>query len=219
MLPLYGQCLEKKNRIMIRTIYDLKPSFQKVLKPVLLALHQSKVSPNQITLAALLGSCAVGAMCLLAVKNSDWLLVLPVWLFVRMALNALDGMLARDFNLKSSAGQILNESGDVVSDCVLYLPLAMVNSAALWPIVLFVFGSMLTEFLGVLGQAMGASRHYQGPMGKSDRAFLVGALVLITFFFPHWMNYWGLIFLIAFGLSLLTCFNRVKNILKELCRE
>jgi CDP-diacylglycerol--glycerol-3-phosphate 3-phosphatidyltransferase len=198
------------------TIYDFKPRFQIFLKPVLLGLHKKNVTPNQITLVALLGSFVAGALCLQAAQNLLWLLILPLWLFIRMALNALDGMLARDFDLKSRLGMILNEVGDIVSDGVLYLPLAFVNHDALWPIVLFVLGSVLTEFCGVLGAAMGTTRHYEGPMGKSDRAFFVGALALATFFFSALMMYWKFIFLVGFVLCLWTGFKRSANILKEL---
>ncbi|MGV2390784.1 MAG UNVERIFIED_CONTAM: CDP-alcohol phosphatidyltransferase family protein [Microcystis novacekii LVE1205-3] len=46
-----------------------------------------------------------------------WLLLLmPLVLFMRIALNAIDGMLARDYNQKTSLGTILNELGDVISD-------------------------------------------------------------------------------------------------------
>jgi len=50
----------------------------------------------------------------------------PCALFVRMALNALDGMLAREHGMGSDVGAMLNELGDVVSDVALYLPLAVV---------------------------------------------------------------------------------------------
>ena len=43
-----------------------------------------------------------------------------------MALNAIDGMLAREFNQKSRLGGYLNEITDVVSDAALYLPFAFV---------------------------------------------------------------------------------------------
>jgi len=36
-----------------------------------------------------------------------------------MALNAIDGMLAREHHMQSKLGAILNELGDVVSDTVL----------------------------------------------------------------------------------------------------
>ena len=43
-----------------------------------------------------------------------------------MALNAIDGMLAREFNQKSRLGGYLNEITDVVSDAALYLPFAFI---------------------------------------------------------------------------------------------
>ena len=36
-------------------------------------------------------------------------------LFLRMALNAIDGMLAREFNQKTNLGAYLNELTDVIS--------------------------------------------------------------------------------------------------------
>ena len=49
-------------------------------------------------------------------------MLLPIVLFIRMALNALDGMLARECNQQTRFGAILNETGDVISDIALYLP-------------------------------------------------------------------------------------------------
>ena len=55
-------------------------------------------------------------------------LLLPLWLFVRMALNAVDGMLAREFGQKSRLGAYLNEISDVVSDAALYAPFAWLGA-------------------------------------------------------------------------------------------
>ncbi len=44
-----------------------------------------------------------------------------------MALNAIDGMLAREFNQQSTLGAILNEVGDIISDAALYLALLFVR--------------------------------------------------------------------------------------------
>lgn len=197
------------------SVYDFKPKFQNFLRPVLSAWHKAGVTPNQITWAALLGSFAAGALVLQAPQNPLWLLILPVWLFLRMALNALDGMMAREFNLKSPGGQILNETGDIVSDAALYLPLAYLRPDAFWAIVFFVFGALMTEFCGVVGQTLGAQRHYEGPMGKSDRAFWVGALALVSAFIPQAGIYWKVFFSAAAVLTVMTCINRVKHILEE----
>ena len=61
----------------------------------------------------------------LVARRAVWpFLLLPLWLFLRMALNAIDGMLAREFGQQSALGAYLNELSDVVSDAALYLPFA-----------------------------------------------------------------------------------------------
>jgi CDP-diacylglycerol--glycerol-3-phosphate 3-phosphatidyltransferase len=52
--------------------------------------------------------------------------------------------------------------------------------------------AVISEFAGVLGPAVGASRRYDAPMGKSDRAFVFGALGLwvgLTPQLPAWLSY------------------------------
>lgn len=95
-----------------------------------------------------------------------------------MALNAMDGMLAREHNQQTPLGAFLNELTDVASDAALYLPFALVLPGnPVWVGVVIVLAG-ISEFAGVLGATVGASRRYDGPMGKSDRAFVFGALGL-----------------------------------------
>jgi len=103
------------------------------------------------------------------------LLMLPVLLAVRMGLNAIDGMLAREHGQKSRLGFVLNELGDVISDAALYLPFVVVLGP-IWalPVVLF----PIAEFAGVLPLALGGERRYDGPMGKSDRAVVYSLLAV-----------------------------------------
>ena len=72
----------------------------------------------------------------------------------------------------------------------------------------------MSEFLGVLGQVHGSGRRYDGPMGKSDRAFVFGLMGTIYAVFgqlPAWFG-WTL-YVVAFLLTL-TCINRVRMCLK-----
>src|SRR5262249_62374258 len=108
------------------SIYDLKPRFQARLRPLMKALARAGLTPNAVTLIAILGSVAVGAAVSQAAARSWLLLLLPGWLFARMALNAIDGMMARELELSTQLGAVLNELGDAVSDLGLYLPLAFV---------------------------------------------------------------------------------------------
>ena len=198
------------------SVYDLKPKFQAVLRPLMQRIASLGLTPNFVTIVAIVGSIGVGAAVSFAESQLALLLLLPAWLFIRMALNAIDGMMARELAMSTSLGAVLNELGDAISDLGLYLPLAFVYEPARWPIVAFSIGAVLTEFSGVLGRALGASRHYEGPMGKSDRAFVVGALGLATFVYADLFKAWPWIFAVAALLTVVTCFNRASKALKEL---
>jgi CDP-diacylglycerol--glycerol-3-phosphate 3-phosphatidyltransferase len=160
------------------SIYDLKPAFQGLLRPVVGRLAAAGITANQVTTAAMLLSFAVGTAILVAPAPAT-LLLLPITLFLRMALNAIDGMLAREHDQKTRLGAVLNELGDVISDTALYLPLALVPGFDPVLITLIVLTAAISEMTGVLTQTLGASRRYDGPMGKSDRAFWLGALGLL----------------------------------------
>lgn len=198
------------------TIYNLKSKFQNLLRPLNSRLVKYGFTANNVTIAALLLSALAGFIIVLF-PNEKWpLLSIPAVLFVRMALNAIDGMLAREHNMKSSLGAVLNELGDVISDTLIYLPFAFLPSVSPHLIVIIVILAIISEMTGVIGIQIGASRRYDGPMGKSDRAFVFG---LLAFILGLGIDLGGAIingYLIIVSLLLmLTIFNRAKNALKE----
>ncbi|HET9573848.1 MAG TPA: CDP-alcohol phosphatidyltransferase family protein [Methyloceanibacter sp.] len=196
------------------TIYDLKPRFQALLRPVSDALVRARLSANDVTLGALLLSAAHGAWLAL-MPNSRWpLLLLPVTLFLRMAFNAIDGMMAKEHGQASAAGAVLNELSDVIADAALYLPFAILGlNAAL--VVLVVVTGVITEMAGALGPMIGAPRRYDGPLGKSDRAFAFGLLaVLLGIGIAPGL--WSTLYLAALLLlSALTVLNRARSVVAE----
>ncbi|HEY6866987.1 MAG TPA: CDP-alcohol phosphatidyltransferase family protein [Candidatus Eisenbacteria bacterium] len=198
------------------SVYDFKPRFQAILRPLVGACVSHGVTPNHLTLAALAGSVAVGGALAFARERPLLLLVLPAWLLARMALNAMDGMAAREHGMKTALGAVLNELGDVLSDLALYLPLALLSARLRWPVTGFCLGAIVTEFAGVLGQALGAHRRYDGPMGKSDRALLLGAMGLVTALWPRLLEWWPIVMLVAALLTVVTSANRLRGALREL---
>jgi CDP-diacylglycerol--glycerol-3-phosphate 3-phosphatidyltransferase len=197
------------------SIYGLKPKFQSLLRPLTNALARIGVTANQITVAAMLISFATGA-ALFYFHNTRILLLLPGVLFLRMALNAIDGMLAREHHQKTSLGAVLNELGDAFSDAALYLPLATIPPFDPIPMVLIVLLAVLTEMTGIIGVQIGASRIYAGPMGKSDRAFVFGALGLLLGLQLPIMSVVRPVLWIILILLLATIVNRAHVALKEL---
>lgn len=192
------------------SVYQLKKSFQNLLRPITKSLAKKGVTANQVTIFAMLLSGCQGALILFFPQA--WLpyLLMPIVLFVRMALNAIDGMLAREHNMKSKLGTFLNELGDVVSDTVLYLPFVFVAEISGWLVVPVVILSIISEMTGVIATQVGSERRYDGPMGKSDRAFVMGAFCLFVFLgLSRWWGNW--VFAVMFLLLLITIYKRTTK--------
>jgi CDP-diacylglycerol--glycerol-3-phosphate 3-phosphatidyltransferase len=197
------------------TLYDLKPRFQALVRPLARRLAAAGVMANQVTLAAAFGSVALGALLCCRAHDHALFVLLPAWLALRMALNAIDGMLAREFGQKSRLGGYLNELCDVVSDAALLLPFAFVAPFAPAAVFAVIALAIVAEYAGVMGPLVGASRRYDGPLGKSDRAALLGALALwIGLGLPlaPWME-WAMP--VAALLLVATAINRVRRGLQE----
>jgi CDP-diacylglycerol---glycerol-3-phosphate 3-phosphatidyltransferase len=198
------------------SIYDIKPAFQNLLRPITRSLAARGVTANQVTVGALLLSLATGLILVLWHQQTSLFLLVPLVMFIRMALNAIDGMLAREHDMKSPLGAILNELCDVISDTALYLPFALLPGVSGWIVVLFVLAAVISEMTGVVAVQIGASRRYDGPMGKSDRAFVFGAIALaLGLGLPSasWMNE---LFAVILLLTLATSYNRASKALAEI---
>lgn len=206
------------------SIYQLKPAFQNLLRPFVQLLYKSGITANQVTLLAMFISICLGYFLYqhyLAHPISGLLLLFPLWMLIRMAFNAIDGMLAREFKQQSNLGAFYNELCDIISDTALYLcfiAFGFINAKLL---LLVVFLALLSEYAGVMAPLIGQERRYDGPMGKSDRAFWLSLIAVIIVIFPYISTNLQLLgricngILILIGLLLLlTIFNRIKNSLK-----
>jgi CDP-diacylglycerol--glycerol-3-phosphate 3-phosphatidyltransferase len=197
------------------SIYQLKPAFQNLLRPGVKRLYERGVTANQVTLFAAVVSVLLGIL-LATLHQHSWLFALiPLWMLLRMALNAVDGMLAREFGQQSRLGAYLNELSDLIADSALFLPFALLPGVSPLLVVLVVLLALISEYAGVLGPMVGASRRYDGPMGKSDRAFCFGVLgagVASGLLPAAWLN--GLLAVIL-ALLLYTLYNRVRQGLAE----
>ncbi|WP_374574512.1 CDP-alcohol phosphatidyltransferase family protein [Acinetobacter sp.] len=206
------------------SIYQLKPAFQNLLRPLVRALYRMGVSANAVTLSAMFISVglAAGLYAYYLTHAVNWLILLfPLWMLLRMAFNAIDGMLAREFQQQSKLGAFYNELCDIISDTALYLCLIAFSAVQNELLLLAAFLAILAEYAGVMAPLVGQERRYDGPMGKSDRAFWF-SLICIILLAQHWLAFSAqLLFYLCSGLlaliNLLLCltvYNRIKNSLK-----
>ena len=208
------------------SLYQLKTQFQNQLRPISNTLVEQKITANQVTVSAIILS--VGTAYVIAKpakdKQSLWLL-LPTSLFIRMALNAIDGMMAREHGQASALGAVLNEVGDIIADIALIASLAphVANSKSpvleksnfsnQYHIINLIALSTSTELLAIASDAALKARANQGPLGKSDRAFFLGMLgAIIGSKAPLSLSYAriGQLKILAEALLLKTCLNRLR---------
>ena len=198
------------------TLYSLKPRFQALLRPLVRLLAAAGITANQVTIAAAAGSLVIGLAVAWQASHTAVFVLVPAWMLLRMALNAIDGMLAREFGQQSRLGAYLNELGDAVSDAALYAPFALLPPFGSAGVGLVVVLSLLAEYAGVLGIAGGGTRRYNGPLGKSDRALafgVIGAWAGLVGPLPPWFAF--LMPLLAL-LLIATIVNRVRAGLRDL---
>ncbi len=176
---VYSLFQQQKSRGMI-SIYKLKPWFQNCLRPICFWITGKNITANEVTIATAVLSVITGVLLTIFNSYRGLFLFLPFFMLIRMALNAIDGLIAKEFNMKTNEGAIYNELCDVVSDIFLYLPFAFLpgfNSEIVFFIIIL---SIITELSGVLAFSIGAERAYDGPMGKSDRAFVFSILAIVV---------------------------------------
>ena len=195
------------------SIYKIKPKFQQLLMPLLKLLRRLGISPNSITIFSIFLSFVLSYFFWNVSGNSLYFLIVAFGLLLRMMLNALDGMMARIYNLQSKLGEILNEVGDIISDVAIYLPLILFEFLEIEIAIIFILLSIINEFCGLLAKIISGERRYDGPMGKSDRAFLIGVICIVYYFtnsLDPYMNY------IIGGSSILMIFSSYVRLTKSI---
>mgnify|MGYP001557046178 CR=1 FL=1 len=103
----------------------------------------------------------------------------------------------------------------VVSDTVLYLPLAVVSGFQSKLVVTVVLLAIISEMAGVVAVQIGASRRYDGPMGKSDRALVFGTVGLALGLGVAPGRWLDAVLCVLTALLMLTIVNRSRKALRE----
>jgi len=149
-------------------------------------LARTGFTANQVTLASLAGSIAVGAVLCAFPDRLALFGILPAWVIVRTGCASLDGTLAVEFGHKSRLGGLLNETGDILSEIALFLPLMFVSSCTVAEGSVVIALVLCSEFAGLAGLAFGGQRRVEGPLGKADRSivFSMGGIVVFLGILP-----------------------------------
>ena len=196
------------------SVYQLKSSFQNLLTPIMMKLYRANVSANQVTLFTFFCSLLMAVILVTVNDVAIWLL-LPIFMFLRMAGNAIDGMLARQHNQKTDVGFLLNEITDILADAALLLAFSAIAGFDSYWIISLLLLTWLSEFIALIVQIINGERDNSGPMGKSDRALFLSIFAILIGLGVDSLLLSSWFFVIGHSLLMVTCFNRIKNGLKK----
>jgi phosphatidylglycerophosphate synthase len=152
-----------------------------------------KIHPDTISYASIVAA-AIAAVCFWKSGFQPWLLfVAPLFCYLRLWFNMLDGMVALASGKASWRGEILNDLPDRVSDVLIFAGVAhsgwMNPFLGYWAAIF----ALLTAYVGMFGQAVSVQREFSGVMSKPWRmvALHLGAWITLGYF---WWND-GVVFL------------------------
>lgn len=195
--------------------FNSKVFFQMLFRPAANFMAKAGITANQVTTSTIILSLSAGTAVFIWPSQRWPLISILSVLFIRLAFNHIDGMLAREHGMVTPLGSILNELSDVISDIALFLPLAAIVGIAHWPVFLVVLFGVITEIAGIVGLTIGASRREDGPLSKKPRGACF-AIIILTIILGETPGSWMNILLIALlPLLVLTIFNRVIGAIKE----
>ncbi|KAA9397029.1 CDP-alcohol phosphatidyltransferase family protein [Haloarcula sp. CBA1130] len=163
------------------TLDKFRPLADRALGPFVSAAKVAGLSPNGVSVIAFL--LALGAGSVYAVATRDPLLYLggAVLVFLNGWLDLVDGALARELNVASSGGDLLDHVLDRYADIGIIVGLAA--GVSQWELgIAAVTGVLMTSYLGTQAQAVGLDRVYGGLLGRADRLALVGVVTGVAAF-------------------------------------
>jgi len=198
------------------TLSEIQPKFQAWLRIQAQRLAEQGITANQVKLAAVAGSFTVAALVgALAAWVPGIFLLMPLWLFARTALHDVDAMLGREHGLQGVLGVYLDELGDIVADLALIAPFAFSSPFGGGAVVVFAILTVVAECAGLMGPLVGASRRRDGPLGKRERALVLGVLACWIAVGLGPGRYGFLLWVVLSLLSLATIANRVRCGVRE----
>jgi phosphatidylglycerophosphate synthase len=127
------------------------------------------IHPDVISYASM-AAAALAAVCFWQAGSHSWLLLAgPVFCYLRLWCNMLDGMVALASGKASWRGEILNDLPDRISDVLIFAGVAHSGLNAVVSGYWAAIFALLTAYVGMFGQAVGVQREFSGIMSKPWR--------------------------------------------------
>jgi archaetidylinositol phosphate synthase len=165
------------------TLDQYRSTAKRVVDPFVALSVRLGLTPNGVSVAAIILAGAAGAAFALAGTNRLLYLLGAVLVLGNGMLDLLDGELARELGADSDAGDLLDHVLDRYADILLLVGLAAGTGRYALGLGA-VTGVLMTSYLGTQAQAVGLDRVYGGLVGRADRLAIIGIGAAVAAFIP-----------------------------------
>lgn len=166
------------------TLDSLRPLADRMVEPFIGGAKRVGLTPNLVSVLALIAAGGAGVAFYLAGEEPLLYLVGAFFVLLNGLLDLIDGGLARELEVASKAGDLLDHVLDRYADIIIIAGLAAgVEQYALGFVA--VTGVLMTSYLGTQAQAVDLDRVYGGLLGRADRLALTGFVAAMAALYPH----------------------------------
>src|SRR5262245_13825191 len=140
------------------------------------------IHPDAISYLSIVAAL-IAAICFWKSGATRWLLIIaPLFCYLRLWFNMLDGLVAFAAGKASRRGELLNDLPDRISDILIFVGVA--HSGLMNPLIGYwaAILALLTSYVGLFGQALGVHRQFVGIMSKPWRMVVLHVGAWLTFF-------------------------------------
>jgi archaetidylinositol phosphate synthase len=155
------------------TLDKLRPLAAQLLTPFVTTARRAGLSPDGVSLLAFLAATAAGGAFYVAGETATFYLLGAGLVFMNGWLDLVDGALARELDVSSAGGDLLDHVLDRYADIVIISGLAAGIARFDFGLAA-VTGVLMTSYLGTQAEAVGMDRVYGGLLGRADRLAIIG---------------------------------------------
>ncbi len=161
------------------TLDRFRPLADRALSPFVATAARLGLSPNGVSVVAFLLAVGAGGAFFGAGDEPMLYLAGALLVFLNGWLDLVDGALARELDVASRGGDVLDHVLDRYADIVIIVGLA--GGVDRWALGLAaVTGVLMTSYLGTQAEAVNLDREYGGLLGRADRLVLVGLVGVVA---------------------------------------
>jgi CDP-diacylglycerol--glycerol-3-phosphate 3-phosphatidyltransferase len=204
------------------TLNTYRPYISFILEPSASTLARMGLTPNNVSMLSLIFALLSGVSYYYSSDSRLYLAAALIFVILNSFTDAVDGVMARQKNIQSDRGDLLDHVIDRYADTFIICGIFFAGYTHWMVGVAAIAGVLITSYMGTQAQAVGVGRDYGGIMGRADRLALIIMVTAANVVYPfeiYSMQLLGLVIVVIAITSHFTALQRFLRIWGEMEQE